>query len=195
MTPALRSTRLMLHAYTPMLVTEEHARWLNDKELLQFSEQRHSEHTVKTQLDYVRDGPPNRHLWLIRCNAADIGSITAYVDEHDRRANLGILIGRREYHGQGFAAEAWLTVIDWLFDNGYHKIEAGCREDNWPMRRLATTTGMTLEAEIPGHYKVGDKFLGLTLYGRFKADVYHSEWQQMWQSPFWKPGENASRSS
>src|SRR5215475_1165082 len=192
MTPALRTLRLILHPHSPMLVTEEQVTWLNNKELMQYSEQRHREHTLKTQLDYVRDEHPHRNVWLIRCNAVDMGTLSAYVDEINKRVDLGILIGRREYHGQGLAAEAWTAVIDYFFDNGFHKIECGCQDDNWPMRRLATTTGFSLEAEIPGHFKVGDRYKGLIRYGRFKQDVYHSPWDRMWQPPFWKPGRETN---
>src|SRR5215475_12022905 len=125
MTPALRSARLILHPHSPMLVTQEHVDWLNDKDLMKYSEQRHHEHTLRTQLDYVRAEHPSRLVWLIRCNSVDIGSMSAYVDAANQRADLGILLGRREYHGQGLAAEAWTTVIDYLFDSGLHKIECG----------------------------------------------------------------------
>jgi len=188
MTPSLRSSRLILHAHSPALVTQEHVDWLNDKDLMRYSEQRHREHTLRTQLDYVRDESPQRKLWLIRCEGVDIGTLAAYVDENNKRCDLGILIGRREYHGQGFAAEAWTAVINYFFDNGLNKIECGCQDDNWPMRRLATTTGFSLEAEIPGHFREGDKYKGLLRYGRFKHDIYHSPWDKMWQPPFWKPG-------
>jgi len=191
MTPALRSLRLILHPYTPMLVSEEHVSWLNDKDLMRYSEQRHKRHDLYSQQIYAGGYDGNRNLWLLRCNGVDIGTISAYTDNDNSRANLGVLIGKREYQGQGLAAEAWTAVIDWLFDNGFHKVECGCREDNAMMRRLAVTTGMTLEAEIPGHFKVGDEFKGLVLYGRFKVDKYRSEWQKVWQPPFWDPARNA----
>ena len=188
MTPALRSFRLTLHPYTRILVSLEHVGWLNDPELMQYSENRHLRHTLMSQYAYVSNFGDNQHLWLIRCGEKDIGTISAHVDDINKRANLGILLGSREHQGQGLAAEAWLAVIDWLFGEGIHKVEAGCRDDNHPMRRLAVTTGMTLEAELPGHFKCGDKWLSAVLYGRFKTDQYHSEWDAMWSEPFYKPG-------
>src|SRR5215475_8509859 len=160
MTPALRSVRLILYPYSPMLVEQTHVDWLNDKDLMRYSEQRHHEHSLRTQLDYVREEHPSRFVWLIRCGGIDIGTMSAYVDAVNKRANLGILLGRREYHGQGLAAEAWTAVIDYFFDNDFNKIECGCQDDNWPMRRLATSTGFNLEAEIPGHFRVGDNYKG-----------------------------------
>src|SRR5262245_38422741 len=111
MTPSLRSSRLILHAHAPGPVTQEHVDWLNDKDLMRYSEQRHHEHTLRSQLDYVRAEHSQRKLWLLRCDGVDIGTLSAYVDIANKRADLGILIGRREYHGQGLAAEAWTTVI------------------------------------------------------------------------------------
>lgn len=178
-TPSLRSRRLILYPYTPVLVADEHVRWLNDPELMQFSEQRHYRHTLRSQISYAGRDSPDRHLWLIRCGTTDIGTISAYVDDNNKNANLGILIGKKEYQGQGFAAEAWCTVIDWLFSEGYHKVECGCREDNEPMKRLAMTTGFELEAQISQHFKVGDEFRDLVLFGRFAADKFESEWETM----------------
>lgn len=176
MTPTLRSPRLILTSYTRPLVTQEHVDWLNDRALLQYSEQQRYRHTLRSQLDYVEHVVVT-HFWVIRCNGADIGTMKAYVDEHNRRANLGILLGNRLYHGQGFAAEAWETVMVWLFGEGINKIEAGCQANNNAMRRLAITTGMTLEGEIPGHFRVGDEYRDLCLYGRFARDVHPSQWE------------------
>ncbi len=186
MTPALRSLRLLLYSYTPSLVAQEHVDWLNNPELTFYSEQRHHRHSIKTQYDYVRSFRPCDYVWLIRCGAKDIGTITAYIDALNGVSNLGILLGP-SYQGQGLATEAWLAVMDWLFAEGIRKVEAGCREDNWSMRRLALSTGMTLEAVIPGHFRVGDDAKGMALYGRFKSEPRRTEWDEMWREPFWKP--------
>lgn len=193
MTPTLRSLRLILHAYTPMLVTQQHVDWLNNPELLFYSEQRHRPHSIATQYEYVRGFQPCDHVWVIRCGAEDIGTLTAFVDDINGTANMGVLLGSN--HGQGFGTEAWLTVTEWLFSTGVRKIEAGCRDDNWPMRRLALCAGMRLEAEVPGHFKVGDNERGMALYGRFAADTTQSEWEAMWNAPFWKPKVNSYESS
>lgn len=191
MTPCLRSARLILHPYTPILVKQEHVDWLNDKDLMSYSEQRLRPHTMITQMEYAGSANPDRHLWLIRCDGVDIGSISAHVDGFNRRANLGILIGRREYQGQQMAAEAWCTVIDWLFENDIHRVECGHRGDNERMRRLAFTTGFTHEAEIPGYFRKGDSYESLVLWGRFKHDVFHSKYQKIWQAPYWGTGASS----
>ncbi len=179
MTPALRSHRLSLRPYTTDLVRHEHVDWLNDKKLMRFSENRNFKHTMKTQLNYVGYESEDRMLWLLQHEGIDIGSISAHFDMENNHANMGILLGKREYHGQGLAAEAWTTVMDFIFSLGQHKVECGCREDNAPMRRLAITTGMLLDATIPGHFRVGGKYIGLCVYGRFKADEYVSEWDAL----------------
>lgn len=194
MTPTLRSLRLILHHYTPMLVSQQHVDWLNNQELMFFSEQRHYHHSLKSQLEYTRCFKPCDHVWVIRCGSNDVGTITAHLDDPNSTANMGILLAP-ESQGQGFGTEAWTTVMEWLFSEGIRKVEAGCREDNWAMRRLALNAGMTLEAEIPGHFRVGDSAKGMALYGRFAVEPERSEWAEMWREPFWKPKETVHASS
>ncbi len=194
MTPTLRSLRLILHDYSPSLVAQEHVDWLNDPTVTRFSEQRHYRHTMKSQYDYVRGVQSCDHIWLIRLGAEDVGTITAHVDPPNGIANMGILLGPA-FQGQGLAAEAWIAVMEWLFSEGIRKVEAGCREDNWQMRRLALSTGMTLEGEVPGHFKVGDGVKGMALYGRFKDEPQRSQWEEMWREPFWKPKVELDASS
>ena len=76
MTPSLRSVRLILHPYSPSLVTQLHVDWLNDPDLMQFSENRHEQHDLGTQSAFAGSFHPERHLWLIRCNGTDIGSVS-----------------------------------------------------------------------------------------------------------------------
>lgn len=201
MTYTLRTPRLVLHPYNEFAVTQQHVDWLNDRELMQYSEQRHFVHTMKSQYEYARQVKfaedhsisDKQLLWLIQGSDGkdgyeDLGTISANIDLINKRANLGILIGSRPHQGMGLAAEAWNAVVDWLFSQNCHKVEAGCREDNWKMRRLAVTTGMTFEGQIPSHFKVGETFVDLILYGRFKTDTAQSPWNEMFKHlrPDWK---------
>lgn len=185
MTPTLRSLRLILSPYTALWVRSEHIEWLNNRDHMQFSEQRHRLHTVKSQIEFARSIPPDSHVWVVRCGATDVGTISAHSDKLNQVANMGILIGPNHL-GHGFGQEAWATVMEWLFDEGAKKVEAGCRADNAPMRRLALATGMAQEAIIPGHYRVGDERRDLVLYGRFCDSKSPSEWDTMWREPFWR---------
>lgn len=173
MTPILQTGRLLLVPYRAGMVTDQRIGWLNNKDRMKYSEQRYDRHTIESQHEWVNGMQNGAHAWVIQTRAGlhvwgdtspEIGTVTAYVDHHNRVANMGILLG--ESPGQGFATEAWKGVMDWLFKSGMRKVECGCREDNTPMRKLALRVGMSLEASIPAHFLDDDgRPHGLMIYG------------------------------
>lgn len=165
----IRTERLVLVTHLPSLVTPEQVAWLNDKEVVKYSEQRHVEHCIHTQKEYVRwkawDGP----IWLIRLDGQDIGTIAAIINETNNYAEMGILIGRKDLYGKGYATEAWGAVMQWLFDKGIRKIECGCMAGNMGMRQVAKNCGMICEGSREDHFLLDGKPHDLVIYGKGKA--------------------------
>lgn len=164
----ITTARLTLIPHLPSLVTPEQAAWLNDKEVVKYSEQRHHEHCIHTQKEYVRwkvwDGP----IWLIRLRGQDIGTIAATVNAVNNRAEMGILIGRKDLYGKGYATEAWVAVMQWLFDQGIRKIECGCMSLNRGMRQVARKSGMRVEGWQEGHFLLDGEPVDVIHYGKMK---------------------------
>ena len=77
--------------------------WLNDKEVVRYSEQRHIKHTIESQTRYLESFTNSSNcFWaVIQKVPTDemIGSITAYIDPHNSVADVGILIGSRGHWG------------------------------------------------------------------------------------------------
>ncbi len=171
MTPDLVSPRLLLRGYRASLVTQQHVGWLNDPEVVKYSEQRHKRHTEASQRTYLNSFGEHDHIWLMHDGSkkADIGTITAYVDPYNKIADMGILIGMHSYTGQGYATEVWGTVMDWLFkEKDVRKIECGTVLDNRAMRQVAVKNKMTCEAVRPQHFLLGGEPQDLLLYGRIR---------------------------
>jgi RimJ/RimL family protein N-acetyltransferase len=164
----LITERLVLVPHLPSLVTPEQVAWLNDKEIVKYSEQRHHEHCLHTQKEYVRwktwDGP----LWLIKLDGQDIGTIAAKLDTTNNRAEMGILIGRKDLYGKGYATEAWRAVMQWLFDKGIGKIECGCMSPNLGMRQVAIKSGMVIEGGRKDHFLLDGKPVDVVYYGKVR---------------------------
>jgi ribosomal-protein-alanine N-acetyltransferase len=171
-TPALYSERLALFHYTWGDVTDRHVEWLNDPEVVRYSEQRHMLHTTSTQSDYLfnfKNHHANDHIWRISLNEADIGTITAYVDDINKVANMGILVGDKSVWGKGYGTEAWSAVMNWLFaKRDIRKVEAGFALPNTGMRRICNKSGMKYEGSRPDHFLIDGKPEYLDLYGKFK---------------------------
>ena len=167
MTPTIETERLTLYPYR--WATQEHVDWLNDPEVVKFSEQRHRTHSIKTQTEYMAVIPDGSYIWLIRPRGGeDIGTITAYVDEPNKLANMGILIGNKAAWGHGYGSEAWGDVMSWLFHCGIRKVEAGCMRSNIGMAKLAIRCGMDLEGARVAHFLVGEQHDDMLMWARFR---------------------------
>lgn len=170
-TPEIETDRLRLVRYRASMVTDQHVAWLNDPEVVKFSEQRHCAHTLETQHDYLNTFPKDSHIWLIKeqINGAiyHIGTITAYVDIHNKVANMGILIGQKGVWGKGYGTEAWTAVMGWLFESGIFKVEAGFMQTNFGMRKIVNRSRMELEAVVFQHFERMGKREDKILFGKF----------------------------
>lgn len=151
----IQTPHLDLLPYRYDRITTKHLEWLNDKNLMRFSEQRHFTHTRKTQEFYLMNFPKESFIWLIRYHRKeplmDIGTITAMVDPFNGLADMGILIGDG-HQGKGYGLEAWEGVMKFLIEGNIRKIECGCRADNEAMKRLATKAGMKEEGRRWSHF-------------------------------------------
>lgn len=165
-TPSLQTKRLSLIPYTTDLVSQNHVNWLNDLEVVKYSEQRHMHHSFTSQINYVAKFISyGDHLWLIRTKNKDIGSITLHVNNYNCRGNMGIMIGDKTQWGNGYGLEAWMEVLQFGLNKlGLHKVECGTMEPNLGMRRIAEN-GMELEGILEDHFLVEGKNTALMLYG------------------------------
>ena len=140
------SERLLIAPFTSCFITEQYVGWLNDPEIVKYSEQRFKLHTMDSCRQYVRSfrRSPD-YFWAISVKGEDqghIGNITASVMPEYSTADLGILMGEKKSWGKGYATEAWAAVCDHLFACGFRKITAGTLSVNMPMRRLFDRAGM-----------------------------------------------------
>lgn len=133
----IHSERLRITPFTERHLNKHYVSWLNDPDLMIFSEQRHKSHTLETCREYLRsfEAGPN-YFWAVlnKESGAHIGTMTAYVDEPNKVADVGILIGDRDSRGKGFAVEACRVVVGFLLrEAGLRKVTMGCLEVNKPM--------------------------------------------------------------
>lgn len=145
--PPLRTARLVLRPLGREHLVPHYIAWLNDPEVVRYSDQRHQRHTLATCQGYVESfaGTPN-HLWAIEAQdeaLGFVGTMTAYVDAPHGVADLGILLGERKAWGRGLGSEAWQAAIGYLFrEVGIRKVTAGTVEANRPMLAMMRRAGM-----------------------------------------------------
>lgn len=139
--------RLRLVTFTAAYITDRYIGWLNDLEVMKYSERRHKTYTLELGRHYWQsfEGTTNYLLaietyWPI---VDHIGTMTIYFDAPNDVADIGILIGERLAWGQGYGLEAWRGLCCWLLqDVGVRKITAGTVAANAAMLAIMRESGM-----------------------------------------------------
>jgi len=142
--------------------------WLNNPLVVRFSEQRHHRHTVETQKDYISHMICEGVYRVIYYEDKLIGTISAHLDDHNRVANVGIMIGDHSKWGLGLGHEAWNVFCDALLKTNIRKIEAGCMICNRSMMNICSKYGMMEEALLEDHFLYHEVPMSLVMWGKLK---------------------------
>ena len=142
----LKGERTIIRPFAEDDITDRYVSWLNNKELMKFSNQRFIKHDKITSLDYLNSffGTSNG-FFAVECSCTNklIGTMTVYFDQRLAVADVGILIGEKEVAGKGYGAECWCVMLEWLKTRKeVRKITAGTVSVNKPMLSLMHAASM-----------------------------------------------------
>ncbi len=151
-TGIIDTARLRIIPFSEEYLTQDYVGWLNDPEVVRYSEQRFKAHTIESCREYMCsfEGTPN-YFWAVverQQGLGHIGNMNAYLNETRTVADVGILIGEKKAWRQGYGLEAWDGVCRWLFASGVRKITAGALSENAGMVDLMRRAGMVDETPM-----------------------------------------------
>ena len=142
--------RLRLSRFTQGHVNASYIGWLNDQNVVKYSNQRFFVHNMESCLRYQASFEGTDNLFMgIRTLSDDklIGTLTAYVASNHGTVDVGIMIGDYSVWGMGYGLDAWITMTNWLLGRkGIRKLTAGTLACNLGMINLMERSGMVLEA-------------------------------------------------
>lgn len=143
----LDTPRLTLEPFAERHLSDRYVGWLNDPEVVRFSEQRHRTHSRESAAAYLRsfEGTPH-YFWAVLTRDAQpvhIGNINAYVDPVNGVADIGVLIGDKTVWGCGYGGEAWIAICRFLLDSGLRKVTGGTLASNLGMMAIMRRAGMS----------------------------------------------------
>nr|WP_284498317.1 GNAT family N-acetyltransferase [Legionella maioricensis] len=155
--PVLNIEGIRVVPFQRQHLTSRYISWLNDPEVVQFSEQRHYSHTMASCEQYFNSMQQGSgHFLAIETLIDDlghIGNIGVSIDPHNQIADMSVMIGEKQAWGRGFASIAWIGVMTEMLKNqGIRKLTAGTMSVNEPMLRLMKRSGMHIEAVRPKHF-------------------------------------------
>jgi len=170
----IKGSNIGLHKMSQTLISDSYIGWLNDKELMRFSEQSRKLHTKESCLQYLKgfEGSCNC-FWSIHSLSDDkqIGTMTAYIDEESQVADIGILIGDYSARGTGFGKEAFGLAIYYLFNvRNLRKVTGGTVEQNVAMIKIFEHHKMTREGTLRKQQLLNDQPFDIIRYGILKEE-------------------------
>jgi RimJ/RimL family protein N-acetyltransferase len=169
----LVTPQLILRPFRTSDITNEYISWLNDKELMKYSEQRHRLHTYESCLKYYEAiSSSHGFFWAIvaRRDRVHIGNITVHIDLHNNLADVGLLIGAKPYGGRGLGFEAWNRVLSYLLQEiGVRKVVGGAMAENIPMISIMKKSEMALDCIRKRHYILDGAEVDLIYMAAYKS--------------------------
>ena len=155
---AMEGRQILLRDLRPGDVTQAYVDWMNDPEVVRFTESRFAPHTIGSIRDFVQgfSESPTSILFGIfsKEEPLHIGNIKlGPVNWHHGLADLALIVGNKNFWGRGIAAEAISLASRYAFDElRLCKLTAGCYADNKASEKAFKKAGFEVEAVRPLHH-------------------------------------------
>lgn len=163
--------KVLLRPFQQSDITSEYIAWLNDPDVVRYSNQRFVTHTELSCFKYWESFLNTPNLFIsVRTKADDlaVGTMTVYVSVPHGTADIGIMIGQKSVWGMGIGQDAWDTLVNWLIDQRrIRKVTAGTLSSNKAMILIMERSGMRREAVRPEQEMLDGEPLDLHYYGKF----------------------------
>lgn len=169
----LYGDKVVLKPFDATDIDDIYINWLNDPEVVRFSNQRFLMHDRKSCLRYLASFEGTNNLFISvrrQLDGRPLGTLTAYVSRYHGTVDVGIMIGDKSAWGLGYGQDAWDTLTNWLLGReGIRKLTAGTLACNYGMIKLLERSGMVLEAARKAQEIVEGHPVDILYYARFDA--------------------------
>ena len=170
----LRGNAIELKPFSVADINDAYIGWLNDPNVVKYSNQRFFVHTMDSCLRYQASFEGTDNLFMgIRTLSDDklIGTLTAYIASNHGTVNVGIMIGDSSIWGMGYGLDAWITMNNWLLARkDIRKLNAGTLACNSGMIKLMERSGMVLEATLKSQEIVEKCPVDILYYAKFNGN-------------------------
>lgn len=148
--------------------------WLNDPEIVYFSEQRHRRHTRESCQGYLDSFAASDDFFCaietVEAAERHIGNITVTIDRSNGVADIAILIGDRSIWGRGYGTHAWGVTMNALFDaHGFRKVTGGTAASNRGMIAVMRKAAMVEDGRRLAQFLIAGEPVDAVYYAAFAA--------------------------
>ncbi|MBI3954328.1 MAG: GNAT family N-acetyltransferase [Chloroflexi bacterium] len=178
--PFLVGQKLLLRPLEESDVSEEYVGWLNDQEVTRYLETGKFPATLETVRKYLErfQGSATDVILAIvdRGTGQHVGNVTLnHINWVHRTADTGLMIGRKDFWGKGYAFEAWSLIIEYALQRlGLRKIVAGVVDGNAASLATLQKLGFQIEGRLRAEHWVDGEFRDALRLGLLRDEFYKS---------------------
>lgn len=167
----LRGNKVLLRPFTKFDIDASYIGWLNDPDVVRFSNQRFLVHNQESCMRYLASFDGSTNMFMSARRLTDdrpIGTLTAYVSSHHGTVDVGIMIGDKSVCGLGYGQDAWDSLTNWLLGReDIRKLTAGTLACNYGMIKIMEHSGMRLEAVRKAQEIVEGRPMDILYYAKY----------------------------
>lgn len=150
--------------------------WINNGEVVknfQFFTRGFSFYDEVRYIEKMMNSPSDLLLGIITEEGELIGTCGLHeIDFNNSTARLGVIIGKKEYWGQGYAREATRVLLNWAFSEmGLHKIYLNVFTTNTKAFNLYSGVGFLEEGTLRSEYKIRGGYVDM-----LRMAILKEEW-------------------
>ena len=163
--------RIVLRLFAEEDITSSYINWLNDPFVVKFSNQRFKKHTFDSCRNYFQTFANSNDIFisiLARDVGCMIGTMTVYINSYHSVADIGIMLGDKNYWGKGIGKEAWESVMNLLLNKTeIRKVTGGALSCNNSMVKIFKGTGMQEDGVRKNQEIVDGKLYDIVHFAKF----------------------------
>lgn len=168
----IRGEKTLSTVFSEKDITDKYISWLNDEKTTRYSNQRFKNHSVESCQRYLESFAASNNIFL-KINDLKtmemIGTMTAFISIFHKTANIGILVGPKNW-GKGYGKDAFSALTQYLLvELSIRKVTAGTLRCNESMISVIKCAGMTLEAILKDEELVNDEPQDMLYFSKFST--------------------------
>ena len=159
------------------MVSDTYVEWMNNSQIVQFTEQRFHTHTIEKVTDFVSEKllSKNDFLFGIFYKDRHIGNIKlGPIRWEHHLSDISYFLGVEAHWGKGIAQKVVSAVSNYAFEKlDIVKINAGYYSLNYASARVLEKCGYTLEGAQAENFIYKGKRIDYILVAKFKSSSTH----------------------
>ena len=170
-TPILYGEKIYLRRLTEEDASEVYVSWMNDPGVNQYLESRFYTQTIESTKAFIRSVTNDNNYQFgifVKETGKHIGNIKiGNINQYHKYADIGFLIGDKNFWGKGIATEAIKLATDFAFKTlGLHKLWGGAYSPNVGSIKAFMKNGYQQEGIKRSQYLCHGEYVDDIMYGK-----------------------------